>query len=394
MLGSMGNKRLWRQCVAALATLVSVLVGTVPAVATTRGTPATHETERPHGFSPGSRPKSPLTGLIDMGNQTPYQQNKPFPTTDPAVLDPYAGAFAGIVVNESWSQLEPSPGHEDWAPLVASLAAVQTWNRRHPSTPLAVKLRVFAGSSAPGWVVRRSGPPVTIISGKHDQRTQRIGRWWKTPFRTAWSRFQHALAAHFDSNPLIRAVSVSSCSSSTGEPFNVSINPTSRTDLLAAGWTVQAQEACLRGALADYSGWKLTPVTFAFNPLPVGRGFDQAFTTTIMEACANSLASGGPNCVLGNNGLRIDAPTSRVSGPLYAEIDRLVAAKGAHPPAVYLQTVGFAVDCRIMAVASAYHASSVELWPPYDGFPGFSAIPRATLTTWDRDLISRHTITC
>ncbi len=385
------NRLRWR-CAVAIATLVPVLAS-APAVRATPSASVVHVVEQLQASrNPG--PKSPLTGLIDMGNQAPYQQSRPFPTTDPAVLDPYAGAFAGIVVNESWSQLEPSPGHEDWAPLDGSLAAVERWNQEHRSTPLSVKLRVFAGASAPAWVVRRAGPPVTIISGRHGQQVRSIGRWWTAPFRDAWSSFQRALAARYDANPLIRAVSVSSCSSTTGEPFNVSNNPISRANLLKAGWSVQSQERCLAGAIADYAGWRLTPITFAFNPLPLEPGFDQAFTTIIMRACARSRASGGPDCVLGNNGLSTAAPGSRVLGQTYAEIQALVASRNPRPPAVYFQTVGPAVNCPAMAVASAYHASSVELWPPHDGFAGFAAIPRAVLWRWNRDLRRGRSITC
>jgi hypothetical protein len=53
-------------------------------------------------------------------------------------------AFAGIVVNQTWSQLEPSQGQFDFSTLDASLAAVSAYNTQHPDAPLAVRLRVFA----------------------------------------------------------------------------------------------------------------------------------------------------------------------------------------------------------------------------------------------------------
>lgn len=337
--------------------------------------------------------KPPLTGLIDMGVQNAYQDGRPFPTTDPSTLDADAGAFSGIVVNEGWSQLEPSPGVEDWAPLDRSLAAVRTWNAEHPSTPLAVKLRIFAGGSAPPWVVRASGPPVTIESGRHRVRTRTMGRWWTAAFRQAWHRFQRALAARYDTNPLVRAVSVSSCSSSTGEPFVVSSRPATQQALRAAGWTVQRQESCLEGALSDYAGWTHTQVTFAFNPLPTPSGPDVAFTAEIMQECAKSETSGGPDCVLGNNDLSAAAPSGKWSGPVYTEIDALLAREHP-PPGVYFQTVGAPVDCQSIAVATEHHAGSVELWPPNGGYRGFAAVPLSTLTGWNRALVHRTPVTC
>lgn len=340
--------------------------------------------------------KPPLVGLIDMGYQGPYGKDQPFPPTDPSVLDSYAGAFSGIVVNESWSQLEPTEGVYDWAPLDASLANIAAWNTKHSTTPLAVKLRIFAGQSAPAWVVSMSGPEVTTTAGLHTARTVIVGRFWTAPFRQAWSTFQHAMAARYDTDPLIRAVSVSSCSSSTGEPFVVAVaRKTSRAALVAAGWTVQAQESCLQGALADYSGWKLTPVTFAFNPLPTGPGSDQTFTNSIMKECTNSSANGGPVCVLGNNALSSQAPSSRGVGQTYAEIATLENGSQSQRPAVYFQTVGAPLDCQAMSVATSYHAGSVEVWPAISPRnKGFTAIPTTTLAQWNKDLIHGLPISC
>ncbi len=341
------------------------------------------------GNSGVSGEKAPLNGLLDMGIQTPYQTGQPFPVTDPSFLDAYAGDFSGIVVNESWSQLEPSPGVENWAPLDQSLAAVAAWNASHPATPLGVKLRIFAGYSAPAWVVSQSGPTVTVQT---KGGTKVLGEWWTTPFRQAWSAFQHALAERYDPNPLVRAVSVSSCSSSTGEPFVVSGAVSSQRALAAAGWTPQLQEACLQGALSDYSGWTHTQITFAINPLATRSGPDVAFMDQIMQACAGSHAAGGSECVVGNNDLSATAPSGNV-GPSYAEI-AAVKPTYATGSGVYFQTGGPAVDCATMSVATTYHATSVELWPPNGRYSGFSAVPTSTLKSWNQTLISGGTVTC
>lgn len=333
--------------------------------------------------------KAPLTGLVDMGVQSAYQSGQAFPTTEPSVLDAYAGAFGGIVVNESWSQLEPSPGVEQWAPLDQSLASVQAWNSQHPDTPLGVKLRIFAGYGAPSWVVQEAGPPVALQT---KSGTKNIGQWWTTPFRQAWSSFQHAMAARYDSDPLIRAVSVSSCSSSTGEPFVVSGAVSSQRALAAAGWTPQLQEDCLGGALADYSGWVHTPVTFAFNPLGTPSGPDATFTTQLMQSCASSHSRGGPECILGNNDLSAAAPSGRGSS-VYSEITSLWQSTAGNVT-VYFQTVGAGVDCQAIDVAVAHHAASVELWPPNRGYAGFSAIPAATLALWDNSLRTATSPSC
>lgn len=51
--------------------------------------------------------KSQIVGLVDKGAEKPYHLDVPFPTVNPAEVAPDAAAFAGIVVNETWAQLEP-----------------------------------------------------------------------------------------------------------------------------------------------------------------------------------------------------------------------------------------------------------------------------------------------
>ena len=354
-------------------------------------TPSTAPVSTP---TPGSATVKPaLTGLIDMGVRTSYALDLPFPTVDTSAITPYAGSFAGIVVNETWAQLEPSPGVEDWAPLDGSLAAVSQWNAAHPSTPVGVKLRIFAGNTAPTWAKTLGGPSVTI-STKGLSKT--YGEWWTTPYRQAWSSFQHALAARYDSNSLVRAVSVGSCATLTGEPFVMNLTGPAIQVMEAAGWTPQAQESCLQGALADYSGWTRIPVDFAFNvyrTVVAGRAvLDQSFTDQVMQACSDSRSQGGPTCVLGNNGLSATSATGR-SGPLYAQIDTLWQQSPGHV-GVYFQTVGAGVDCGAINVAISHHASGVEVWPPNHGYLGFAAIPSSTLAQWNGALHTGSDVGC
>jgi len=371
--------------VVAAALLVSACGGSSSPVASTA--PSTTAA----GASAGVKP--PLAGLIDMGVQTPYQLDLPFPTVDTSAISPYAGSFAGIVVNETWAQLEPTQGNEDWSPLDASLAAVSQWNAAHPSTPVGVKLRIFAGNTAPTWAKTLGGPSVTVTT-KGVAKT--FGPWWTTPYRQAWSSFQHALAARYDPNPLVRAVSVGSCATLTGEPFVMNLTGPAIQAMEAAGWTPQAQEACLQGALGDYSGWVHTPVDFAFNPYrTVVNGVavaDPSFTDQVMQACAASRSTGGPTCVLGNNGLSSTAPTGR-GATVYSQIDTLWQQTPGHV-GVYFQTVGAGVDCGAIQVAVSHHASGVELWPPDRGYHGFAAIPSSTLSQWNLSLRNGTSLTC
>jgi hypothetical protein len=337
--------------------------------------------------------KPPLAGLIDMGVQAAYQLDLPFPTVDTGAITPYAGSFGGIVVNETWAQLEPTQGREKWSALDASLAAVSRWNAAHPEEPVGVKLRIFAGNTAPTWAKALGGPSVSITT-KGISKT--YGRWWTTPYRQAWSSFQHAMAARYDANPLVRAVSVGSCATLTGEPFVMNLTGPAIQVMEAAGWTPRTQQSCLEGALDDYSGWVHTPVDFAFNPYRTvvsGRAvLDQSFTDQVMQECADSRSHKGPTCVLGNNGLSATADSGR-SGPVYSQIDTLWQRTPGHV-GVYFQTVGSGVDCGAIDVAIVHHAAGVELWPPDHGYRGFAGIPSPTLAKWNTALRSGSSLSC
>jgi len=371
--------------IVAVLTVVGVLLTACSGSSVPRAPSTAPSTSAPATLS--SKPA--LNGLIDMGVQTPYQTGQPFPVTDPSTLDAYAGAFSGIVVNESWSQLEPTAGIEQWGPLDDSLAAVDNWNKAHPTTPLGVKLRIFAGRSAPGWVTVQSGTVTITVHGRHVA----VGRWWTPPFESAWHSFQQALAARYDANPLVRQVSVSSCSSSTGEPFVVSGALISQANLAAAGWTPKAQEQCLAGALSDYSGWRRTPITFAFNALPTPSGPNTTFTDQEMSSCASSAREGGPVCIVGNNDLSPVIAGSKYTGPVVAQISKMRA--GPNPPIVYFQTSGPRLVCQTINTGLSYHASSIELWPPNGRYPGFSSQSSTTLSDWNKALIAgASSVTC
>ena len=256
-----------------------------------------------------------------------------------------------------------------------------------------MKLRIFGGNTAPTWAKSLGGSPITVMT-KGISHT--YGRWWTAPYAKAWSSFQHALAARYDDNSLVRAVSVSSCATLTGEPFVMNMTRSAIQTMQAAGWTPQAQQRCLAGALADYSGWLRTPITFAFNPYrSVTNGIataDPSVTIQVMQVCAQSRVHGGPECVLGNNALSANAASGR-SGAIYSEIDSLWQRTTGRAE-VYFQTVGAGVDCAGIALGIAHHATSVELWPPNHRYQGFAAVPIDTLRQWNQDLGRDRPLSC
>ena len=94
------------------ALLLLAVAGSATALLT--ATAATRPSAGPRSAQPvlakkGIKPL--ITGLVDKGSQAPYTHGQPFPTADLSEVRPYARAFAGIVINETWAQLEPSQGN-------------------------------------------------------------------------------------------------------------------------------------------------------------------------------------------------------------------------------------------------------------------------------------------
>lgn len=356
--------------------------------------PASLSIEPPGG---GPKVKPLIVGLIDKGSEQPYHLAQLFPVTDTAEIGAYSPAFSGTVVNETWAQLEPTMGKWDFAPLDASLAAVSAYDSAHPGNPLGVKLRVWGGLTAPEWAKTLDGTPITVPPASSTDVTGTVGRFWSTDYEQQWAAFQTALAGRYDSNPLLREVAVTSCNTASAEPFVM--DSTVITALLGAGWTSLDQQRCLEGALADFSAWQHTAVDFTFNPFTdvSASGVqtpDLPFASTIMSECAVSGIEGRlPQCILDNHGLT-DSVLPRQTG-LYAEIDALWQQYDHWVP-VDFQTIspnGFNL-CLALGIGIAYHAQSIEIWPPGPGFAGFDQYTPAQLTPWEDALLTGTQPSC
>jgi hypothetical protein len=336
------------------------------------------------GIKPSSKKskvKTLIVGLVDKGSEAQYHQGVPYPVADLTDVASQSPAFAGIVVNQTWSQLEPSQGQFDFSTLDASLAAVSAYNTQHPDAPLAVRLRVFAAYAAPEWAKTLDGPPITVPANLPSNTGGTLGQWWKPDYRSAWAGLQQALASRYDTNPVLHEVAVSSCSSLTAEPFVIGGEVVALAE--ADGWTTSAQQACLDGGLSDYSPWTHTAIYYPMNPL----AGNQTITTEVMQRCATSAATGGPTCLLANNDLSPVSATTGGSAPTYAEMNNLWSANlSTTPIAFQMDGPNNATYCAAIGVAVSYHAQSVELWPAVPGQPGFTTVPTATLIAWSNAL--------
>ncbi len=323
--------------------------------------------------------KARVTGLFDKGSSAPYQLNVAFPTTPTGELSGYAAAFSGIVVNQTWAQLEPTEGHPDFSSLDASLAAVTSFNTANPSHPLTVKLRIFGGFTAPAWAKSLDGAPITVTGDPSRPAGGTLGRYWLPDYEQQWADFQAALAHQYDKDGLVSQVAVTSCNTASAEPFI--LDSTIITALTAAGWNRDVQVQCVEGALGDYSAWQRTPVDFTMNPSPVAGA-----TQTVVTQCASTVVTGQlPLCILDNHGLTDSVTAGQAD--LYASFNAAwLLYDGAVP--VDFQTLSpNGLDlCTAVGIGVAHHAQSIELWPPGANFLGFDQYTPVQLTAWDQAL--------
>jgi len=316
--------------------------------------------------------KPPIHGLVSMGAfKFVGSGGEPINTMDPLNAKP--GIFGGLVVIASWAQLEPTQGSEiDPDNVIGkALADVRDYNSRNPEKPLAVRLRVWGGFTAPAWAMKIGGEPILTV---HNNKNRRVGRFWSPAYRKAWASMQERLAAKYESRPLIREVAMTSCMSFTAEPFFSPSEDSVQQPIRAAGFNEKDYKDCLAHGIDDYAGWKTSRIVLSVNPLRTGLGQgngDAAFTMGVMRDCRKRL---GARCVFDNHDL--DTDLARPLIPIYALMKLLgpeiVFQTAATTPKDFEGTIKYGI---------AQGATAIELWQDYGGFP---AVPDADLKRWAR----------
>jgi hypothetical protein len=302
--------------------------------------------------------KPPLRGVIAMGTVKFHNRGgSPASAGDItsllASLSPGA-ALQGVVINAAWSELEPTPGSFSTASIDDALEVVRAFNRDHPTGPLATRLRIWPGTTAPDWAkTLDSAQPITVT---HNDLDVEIGPFWSDGYRQAWRALQAALADRYDAEPLVREVSMTSCSSITDEPFIVATDDASIAAMRAAGLTDAAYRACLLGAGDDYAAWKTTASDFPFNPFRATDSGASVLTPDVTVAVMNAWRSQrGPRGILSNHDL--GTAIGNQLAPVVAQMRSL-------GPGIELQLFGPAVADVDGAVTSgaSMGGSAIELW--------------------------------
>ena len=309
--------------------------------------------------------KPVLRGLLDRSGAPPST---------------YLGALAGYVVNVHWSQLQPSSGASIASdnPIDEAIKQVRAVNAAD-HTHLGLKIRIFSGVWAPDWAKSLGGSPVTVSDPQSGQ-TGTVGRFWTDAFGQAYNHLQSLLAAKYDQVPEIREVTISRCTTFYAEPFIRDISdPSTVSALIAAGYTLAADDTCQRQEIDAATVWRHTHSDLSFNPYQVINpdgtvATDEAYTGVIMSYCRQIL---GTACVLENNSLRVPAPPSYQA--MYAQMETLGQPIAFQTAAA--QRVGNLQAALEYAVSLG--ANSVELPGNYEALdtPAAFASTNAALAT-------------
>jgi hypothetical protein len=298
--------------------------------------------------------KPAITGLISTGSQpnTLAALNDVTGTVTPTNM---IGIFGGLVVQARWKDFQPDNDTQLKTSVIDDILSgnsntvvnnltqynnVTQYNAAAATMPapnnrqLGVRLRIFTGCSggdndAPPWAMKTDkdkGFPITI-EGEYDGKPEKceLGNFWDptSNYSKAWKRFLSRLARKYDANPLIREISVTSCTSFSAEPFFLNLKkpvyspkypapdpalPFPAQGLHEAGFTDALYRECLTKAIDDYADWKTTRVEFSINGFSaLAQQEDYAVSERIMRRC-RLLA--GPRCILSNHDLDTVTPAS------------------------------------------------------------------------------------
>ena len=140
----------------------------------------------------------------------------------------------------------------------------------------------------------------------------------------AYELLQAQLAARYDDEPIVRAITVSGAMTVHAEPFIRGMaSSLTRQNLLAAGYTPAADKRAIRASIDAQAVWQRTRQVLALNPWqyikPDGRpGQDVTFANAMMDHFRSVF---GSRAILQNNSIR----SSWITGSMGANYAKMIA---------------------------------------------------------------------
>jgi hypothetical protein len=291
----------------------------------------------------------------------------------------------GAVANTTWAKLQPNQSDNTSLRLVHPNAidnVLKNIQRDPAKQHLLIKIRIFAGKQSPSWAMNLNGAAfqlndfsctsVPLPAGCNGgSRSYLVPRWWGPKYQAAYDRFQQALGAAYDGNPVIAEIDSPRCMVVYAEPMVRPYDPWSLTNLLNAGYTVPTDVACLKQEMDSQAiSWPHTRVTVSVNPYEnifwksgvATRSADAAVTKAIIDYCRVKL---GAQCMLEN--AELGRPSATPGDPTYSYLYPMMFRAGLltsfevdNPRSTHHRALKLILD-----LAVAWKANSVEMTNAY-----------------------------
>jgi len=187
---------------------------------------------------------------------------------DPERVTPEGAArLRGFVQPLRWADAQPTAGGPISAAALTTLGKAVEKARAHGYPRL--KLRLLAGCHSPAWALALGGGALEGWQEPEGGETWTVPRWWEPEFLEAYAAFVGALAGHLG-DPEWCEVTVSGSCTIFAEPLIHQLGVAANRSLaLAAGYTVDKDEAAFRKVVADQHA-VLSPLgissSVAYNP--------------------------------------------------------------------------------------------------------------------------------
>jgi len=328
--------------------------------------------------------KPQLTGIVLMGN-TAFNRNSLESKILPNNVADYKAinqeGVDGVVINVTWSQLEPHEYIYDYSEIESALKYIRLHNQLYPNKVWHAKLRVWEGYHLPQWYASNPDNVYLVEKSVHGAQYYDVemAKFWDKKYSDKITQLQHHLADRYDNEPLISEVSISSCSSLTDEPFVSSQDIFSIQSELQAGYTNVAYANCLLNAPEEYKYWKHTWLGYPINPFRVVNPSDESITydVTTSYAVIDKFAT-IPNAHFDNHDLIGDMSTE--SEPILSIESQILK----YYPQVHNQLQMYWMTTSVeSAIPTALNlkANEVELW--WDTINSYSL---TQLQTWSEEL--------
>ncbi len=306
--------------------------------------------------------KPPIRGLVTMGDISIISDPAMPQGNSTAEASAHPGVYSAVVIVVRWSHLEPARGKFDFSEVDNALKQIRAYNTKYPKTPVVGKLRVFGGPNAPAWAKAIDGGPVDLTK---KGKPLIIGKFWTAEYTQAWRELQVALAAKYDADPLIEEVAISSCGSTSAEPFVMAMLEPNIPAFKAAGFSDAQMQACLLGAIDDYVPWKRVALDYTANGYRTYKTEEHytdgpwnlrpEFTAQVLEEFRRRL---GPRAVVANHGLADTVDPAQA--PVLAELKKL-------GPPMEFQTANWKGNFdHEVKDAKSYGATEFEMWDTKD----------------------------